>query len=106
MLHIQLSHLQVEMLLLLNNELYRRSPWFRENNSMQFTGPILADICNQNRLILNGVDINIRLYPTKDYFRLMTFPLNLNCKINIKDIHLDVCKMDVSPSVMLAQNSL
>ena len=90
----------------LNSGLFRRSPWFRNNNSMQFAGPILADICNQNRLILNGVDISIKLYPTKDSFRLMTFPLNLNCKINVKDIYLDVCKVDVSPSVMLAQNSL
>ena len=89
----------------LNSGLFR-SPWFRNNNSMQFAGPILADICNQNRLILNGVDISIKLYPTKDSFRLMTFPLNLNCKINVKDIYLDVCKVDVSPSVMLAQNSL
>ena len=90
----------------LNGGLFRRSPWFRGNKTVQFAGPILADICNQNRLILNGVDINIKLYPTKDSFHLMTFPNALNCKLVIKDIHLDVCKVDVSPSVMLAQNSL
>ena len=90
----------------LNGGLFRRSPWFRDNKSMQFAGPLLADICNQNRLILNGVDINIRLYPTKDSFRLMTFPNDLKCKLIIKDIYLEVCKVDVSPSVMLAQNEI
>ena len=90
----------------LNSGLFSRSPWFRGNTSVQFAGPILADICNQNRLILNGVDINIKLYPTKDSFRLMTFPNSLDCKLVIRDIYLDVCKVDVSPSVMLAQNSL
>ena len=90
----------------LNGGLYRQSPWFRGNKTVQFAGPLLADICNQNRLILNGVDINIKLYPTKDSFRLITSPENLKCKLVIKDIYLDVCKVDVSPSVMLAQNSI
>ena len=90
----------------LNGGLFRRSPWFRGNKTVQFAGPLLADICTQNRLILNGVDINIKLYPTKDSFRLMTFPKDLKCKLKIKDIYLDVCKVDVSPSVMLAQNEI
>ena len=90
----------------LNQGLYRRSGWFRGNKTAQFVGPLLADICNQNRLILNGVDINIRLWPTKNSFCLMTFPAGTKCKINIKDIYLDVCKVDVSPSVMLAQTEL
>ena len=70
----------------LNQGLYRRSGWFSGNKSAQFAGPLLADICNQSRLILNGVDINIKLWPTKDSFRLMTFPENTNCKLVIKDI--------------------
>ena len=90
----------------LNGGLYRWSPWFRGNKTVQFAGPLLADICNQNRLILNSVDINIKLYLTKDSFRLITSPENLKCKLVIKDKYLDVCKVDVSPSVMLAQNSI
>ena len=90
----------------LNIGLYRRAGWFQNNSTAQFAGPLLADICNQNRLILNGVDINIKLWPTKDAFRLMTFPKDLNCKLAIKDIYLDVCKVDVSPSVLLAQNKI
>ena len=90
----------------LNGGLFRISKWFRGNKTVQFAGPLLANICNQNRLILNGVDINIKLYPTKDSFRLMTSPQDLKCKLNIKDIYFDVCKVDVSPSVMLAQNEI
>ena len=41
---------------------------------VEFVGPLMADICNQDRLILPGVDIDIKLWPTRDEFRLMTHP--------------------------------
>ena len=34
----------------------------------------MADICNQDRLLLPGVDIDIKLWPTRDEFRLITHP--------------------------------
>ena len=36
----------------------------------------------------------------------MTFPKDLKCKLNVKDIYLDVSKVNVSPSVMLAKNEI
>ena len=36
------------------------------HGSCEFTGPLLADICNQGHLILDNVDIDINLWPTKD----------------------------------------
>ena len=35
---------------------------------VEFVGPLMADICNQDRLILSGVDIDIKLWPTRDEF--------------------------------------
>ena len=62
----------------------------------EFSGPLLADICNQGRLILDNVDIDINLWPTKDEFCILTSPENLKCKLTIKDIYLNVCKVQVN----------
>ena len=53
----------------------------------------MSDICNQDRLILPGVDIDIKLWPTQDEFRLITHPQGLKCKLNIEEIYLDVDSM-------------
>ena len=65
--------------------------------SGNFKGVLLADICNQGRLILDGVDIGITLWPSKNEFRLMSA---LPCKLIIEDIYLDVCKVQVNKYCM------
>ena len=37
-----------------------------------FKGVLLAEICNQGQLILDGVDVGIMLWPTKNEFKLMS----------------------------------
>ena len=49
------------------------------HGSCEFTGLLLADICNQGRLISDNVDIDINLWPTKDEFQILTSPNTLNC---------------------------
>ena len=66
----------------------------------EFSGPLLADICNQGRLILDNVDIDINLWPTKDEFHILTSPENLKCKLTIEDIYLNICKVQVNKYCM------
>ena len=65
----------------------------------------MSDICNQDRLILPGVDIDIKLWPTRDDFRLMVHPETIRCKLLIEDISFHVCKVKVSPEVMMGHNA-
>ena len=65
----------------------------------------MADICNKDRLILPGVDIDIKLWPTCDEFHLITNPLGLRCKLLIDEIYLNVCKVNVSPEVMMGHDA-
>ena len=88
-----------------NHGLKMRYKWFKEFPSVEFVGPLMADICNQDRLILPGVDIDIKLWPTRDEFRLITHPSGLRCKLVIEEIYLDVCKVSVSPEVMMGHNA-
>ena len=90
----------------INHGLKTRYLWFDENSiSVEFMGPLMTDICNQDKLILPGVDIDIKLWPTRDEFRLITFPSGLKCKVIIEDIYFDVCKVIVSPEVMMGHNA-
>ena len=82
-----------------------RASWFKDVNFVEFAGPLMADICNQDRLILNGVDVDIKLWPARDEFRLITHPDGLRCKVEIEDIHLNVCKVLVTPGVMMGHNA-
>ena len=79
--------------------------WFKDFAVVEFVGPLMADICNQDRLILPGVDIDIKLWPTHDEFRLITHPLGLRCKLLIDEIYLNVCKVNVSPEVMMGHDA-
>ena len=90
----------------LNKGLKVRYIWFEENTvSVEFIGPLMADICNQDRLILPGVDIDIKLWPTRDEFRLMVNPNDIRCRLILEDISFHVCKVKVSPEVMMGHNA-
>ena len=51
------------------------------------------------------ISIDIKLWPTRDEFRLITHPPGLKCKLNIEEIYLDVCKVSVNPEVMMGHNA-
>lgn len=74
---------------------------YNDPTSVEFMGPLLADICNQDRSILNGVDIDIKLFPNRDDFRLITFPDGKEAIIEIEDIRLNVCKVSVASETIL-----
>ena len=87
-----------------NEGLKTRCEWFgltNRNKSVQFIGPINADICNQNRLILNEVSVDLKLWPAKDAFRLICSENIPEAKLIIEEIFLRVCKVSVSPEVRL-----
>ena len=62
----------------------------------------MADICQQNRLILNGVEIRIRLWPAKDQFRILSKVDDADFKMVLEEATLKVCKVTPTPSLLLA----
>ena len=85
--------------LAINSGLLSRKALFGADGkgNCDFKGVLLADICNQGRLILDGVDVGITLWPTKNEFKLMS---NVRCKLIIENIYLDVCKVQVNKYCM------
>jgi hypothetical protein len=70
-------------------------------SAVEFYGPLMADFCMQDRLILNGVDIDIKLTPTQNDFRLMVYPTSQNPRIELEDIKLMVCRVAVANDTFL-----
>ena len=91
-----------------NSGLKRRKDWFKsikigqaDPKCVEFSGKLCSDICSQERLILNNCRIYVNLFPNSDEFRLITHPEGVIAKVEIDDIKLNVCKVQIDPMVMI-----
>ena len=82
----------------------RRSLRTAQSIECDMEGPLHIDLCKQDRYIMNGVDIGLRLWYTDDSFRLMSEIGD--CKVLITDAVLKVCKVNIAPSVMATHNQI
>ena len=74
------------------------------NKTHDIMGHLSSDVWGINASILNGVQISIKLFPNKDAFRMMSYPVGVEAEMIIKDITLRVCKKTLSPEVIIAHN--
>ena len=83
-----------------NKGLTKRAAFTKDSRVVELFKPILSDIFFQEKLMLNGVDIKIRMTRSKDEFCLMRND-NVAYKISILTASLFVKKVSVSPAVRL-----
>ena len=79
-----------------NDGFTKRRKWVQNSRSVTMIGRPHVDLCFQDRLMLNGVDMKMRFVRSKDSFNLMG-----GGKVVIKDMSLFVRKVKVHPSVQL-----
>lgn len=72
----------------------------RLSKKMQLTGPLHIDLASQPKLLINGVNVRIKLEKNKHSFALMS--ANDHYRIIVDSASLYVRKINVAPSVMLA----
>ena len=84
----------------INFGLTLRAEHFRESKITDLEGPLFMDICQQDHLILNGVPLDIKLYPKPEPFVLITPNPSPSYKLEITDIMLKVCMVVVSPGII------
>lgn len=68
---------------------------------VEYMGPLMADICQQDRLILNGVNMDFKFIPQEDKFRLITFPTGTKAEIHLDEIKLMVCRVTLANETFL-----
>lgn len=83
-----------------NGSLNKRSAYFATSKTADMEGPIYHDLFQLNRYILNQVAINVRLTISRPEFYLMTKEETPDYKIEIEDIVLKACKVQINPAVI------
>jgi len=83
-----------------NQVLVRRARYIREERALDLIGYLYCDVFNQDKFLINGVEVRMRLVRSKDSFCLIE--TKSVSKIRILDISLIVRKAKISLGVLLA----
>ena len=83
----------------LNTGLGTRSEWTKTSKTVELQGRIHSDLFNQEKLILNGVDLMVKHHCHKPEFCLLSVDVAPAYKIIIVDTILYVKKIELTPSV-------
>lgn len=83
-----------------NQALVRRARYIQGGRALDLIGHLHCDVFNQDKFLINGVEVRVRLVRSKDSFCLMEN--NSQSKIRILDASLLVRRAKVSPGVLLA----
>lgn len=81
-----------------------RSALFAEKKSVYMIAPIIHDAFHLDKYILNQTGMNIKFYRAKPEFYLMTDAVIPDYKIVIDEMVLNICKVQVNPSVVFAHS--
>ena len=84
-----------------NLGLKARYAFTARSNTVDMMGPIYSDLFFQERLLLNGVNLRIRLNRTKNTFCLVSSAVNPQFKVVITQAILYVRKVKVAPAISL-----
>ncbi|XP_039887838.1 uncharacterized protein LOC120733608 [Simochromis diagramma] len=87
-----------------NRGLVRRAVYSERSREFHVIGPLHSDIFFCEKLLLNNVDLRIKLTRANDAFTLMA-PENANYHLNIVGASLFVRKVTVSPAVRVGHAS-
>lgn len=83
-----------------NKGLTARRNMFNDKGSIDLIGHIHADVCNQNKLLLNGVDVRMRLVKSRKGFAIMDDTDVIDFVIQEASLH--VRRVKVNPGVLVA----
>nr|XP_012235908.1 PREDICTED: uncharacterized protein LOC105680053 [Linepithema humile] len=83
-----------------NQALVRRSRYIRDGQALDLIGHLHCDVFNQDKFLINGVEVRMRLVCSKDSFCLMES--NSVSKIRLLDASLLVRRAKISPGVLLS----
>ena len=83
-----------------------RSEWTKTNKTVELQGRIQSDLFSQVKLILNGVDLTVKLHRHKHEFCLLSADAAPAYKITILEAILYVKKIELTPSVFNAINTV
>lgn len=85
-----------------NDGFKKRAAFTKDGVEIDLLGHLHCDLFNQDRFLVNGVELRVKLVRSKDTFCLMSDTTGV--KISITDATLLVRKVKISPTVLLAHS--
>ncbi|KAK7484452.1 hypothetical protein BaRGS_00024344 [Batillaria attramentaria] len=85
-----------------NHGLRDRRRLINQSRSVELMGRLHLDFFQQEKLLVNGVSMKLRLVRSRDAFSLHSLQGGADFKINIEDISLFVRKVKINPSIQMA----
>ena len=82
-----------------------RMAYIKESKVLDLQGPILHDLFQVKRYILSQVGIRIKFHRSRPDFCLLSNEAK-KYKIDIEEMALRVCKVQVNPEVITAHNAM
>jgi hypothetical protein len=71
----------------------------KKSKLLQMEGPLLLDLAQQDRYILNGVEIKLKFWPSMAPFNIHS--LNEGYRFKILNAHLNLCTVNISPGILV-----
>jgi hypothetical protein len=68
----------------------------------QVIGTLFSDLFQQDRLLLNGIQLEIKLFPSLDKFALVKKRGSPDYRLKLNNLILRVCKVKLSPQLLLS----
>lgn len=84
----------------------KREELARESKTIEMIGHIHADIFNQDKFLINGVEMRLKLVRSKDTFNLMCSDPDNKFKVHISSASLIMRKVRINPSVLIAHEKV
>jgi hypothetical protein len=85
-----------------NQGLYNRSVFTIKGNIVDMEGPLYLDMFQQDRLVMNGVGLSLKFWPSKNPFRLLSSDENAGYKVEIVEASFKLCVQKPNPAVLMA----
>ena len=89
-----------------NSGLFSRF-WFTKGGAIvDLEGPLLIDLFQQPRLLINGVGIALKFWPSQNSFRIMSDAIVPDQKVQIVDARIKLCVQKLNNAVIMAHESV
>ncbi len=84
-----------------NVGLSQRYKFTKDGVYVDLKGPVYADLCQQEKLVLNGVQIDFKFNPSSDAFALMSFNGGEKYTFEIGEAILKICYAKLTPGILI-----
>lgn len=84
----------------------KRQTYVKGSKEVEMIGHLHGDIFNQEKFMINGVEMGVKLVRSRESFNLMAPTNDIKVKISITDATLMIRKARINPSVLLAHQKV